>query len=206
MKKKDFEARVLAIWLRSRIPLTVAHVQHLTRASRERTKEWLDAMTIDGVLDVDVADEGEMIWSVRGAERPRSGPETIAEMERFEALASEVARAPGALAARAVGASLARRGPEEKSVVASGVLSLVLGPFGWLYAAPLREAVPGVAIYVGLCSLLPHFLLVPLLGIAAPISGVAGVYYAWRHNQTGERSGLFSDKAGDRTKTRRHRG
>ena len=80
------------------------------------------------------------------------------------------------------------------------MLSLVLGPLGWLYAAPLREAVPGVAIYVGLCSLLPHFLLVPLLGIAAPVSGVAGVYYAWRHNQTGERTGLFSDKASGKTK------
>jgi hypothetical protein len=205
IKKKDFEARVLAVWLRSRIPLTVAHVQHLTGASRARTKEWLDAMTVEGVLDVDVADEGEMIWSVRGAERPRSGPETIAEMERFETLASELARAPGALVARALGASLARRGPEEKSVVASGVLSLVLGPLGWLYAAPLREAVPGVAIYVGLCSLLPHFLLVPLLGIAAPVSGVAGLYYAWRHNQTGERTGLFSDnkkKRGDKAHDR----
>ena len=28
----------------------------------------------------------------------------------------------------------------------------------------------------------------------APISGLAGVYYAWRHNQTGERTGLFSDR------------
>jgi hypothetical protein len=202
MKKKDFEARVLAIWLRSRVPLTVAHVQHLTGASRDRTKEWLDAMTVDGVVDVEVADDGEMIWSVRGAARPRSGPETIAEMERFEALASEGARAPKALAARAVGAALTRQGQgsDEKSVVASGVLSAVLGPLGWLYAAPLREAVPGVAIYVGLCALLPHFLLIPLLGIAAPVSGIAGVYYAWRHNQTGERTGLFSDKASEKTK------
>jgi len=149
---------------------------------------------VDGVLDVDVAEEGEMIWSVRGAERPRSGPEIGPHGTGKTSLASEVARAPKALAARAVGAALARQGSDEKSVVASGVLSLLLGPFGWLYAAPLREAVPGVAIYVGLCSLLPHFLLVPLLGIAAPISGVAGVYYAWRHNQTGERTGLFSDK------------
>lgn len=207
MKKKDFEARVLAIWLRSRVPLTVAHVQHLTGASRDRTKQWLDAMTVEGGLDVDVADSGEMIWSVRGAERPRSGPETIAEMERLEALATEVARAPTSLAARAAGVGLARRSGQEssvaKSVAASGVLSLLLGPLGWLYAAPLREAVPGVAVYVGLCSFLPHFLLVPLLGIAAPVSGVAGVYYAWRHNQTGERTGLFSDnknrnKRGDR--------
>jgi hypothetical protein len=79
-------------------------------------------------------------------------------------------------------------------VAASGVLSLLLGPFGWMYAAPLREAVPGMAFYAGLLWALPHVLLVPLLGVVAPISGAAGVYYAWRHNQTGERTGLFSDK------------
>jgi len=39
MKKKDFEARVLEIWLRSRGPLTLVHVQHLTGAARDRTKE-----------------------------------------------------------------------------------------------------------------------------------------------------------------------
>jgi hypothetical protein len=77
--------------------------------------------------------------------------------------------------------------------MASGVLSLVLGPLGWLYAAPLREAVPGAAAYIGLVSFLPHFLLVPLLGVLMPISGAAGVYYAWRHNQIGARAGLFSD-------------
>jgi len=43
-------------------------------------------------------------------------------------------------------------------------------------------------------SIVPHVLLVPLLGILAPLSGAAGVYYAWRYNQTGERTGLFSDK------------
>ncbi len=197
MKQKDFEARVLAIWLRSRVPLTLVHIQHLTGAGRAKSKQWLDGMTVGGVLDVEVTDDGEMLWTVRGAERPRSGPETIAELERLDALTTEVARVPRALA-RAAGAvgggALARQGGDAKSVVASGVLSAVLGPLGWLYAAPLREAVPGAAVFIGLCSFLPHFLLVPVLGVLAPISGVAGVYYAWRHNQTGERTGLFSDK------------
>jgi len=196
MKAKDFEARVLAIWLRSRVPLTLAHVQHLTRESRARCKQYLDEMTVAGLLDVDVADDGEMIWTVRGAERPASGAQTVAELEKLEALTAEVARASGtAMIGRvAVGAALAQRGGDQKSVVGSGVLSLVLGPLGWLYAAPLREAVPGVAIYVGLCSLLPHVLLTPLLGILAPLSGAAGIYYAWRHNQTGERTSLFGGK------------
>ncbi len=196
MKQKDFEARLLGIWLRSRVPLTLAHVQHLVGTSRDETKKLLDGMTVGGLLDADVADDGEMIWSVRGAARPRSGPETVAELEKLGALAAEVGTASKAVArlARAGATGLATRGGDEKSIVASGGLSLVLGPLGWLYAAPLREAVPGVAIYVGLCALLPSFLLMPALGVIAPISGLAGVYYAWRHNQTGERTGLFSDR------------
>lgn len=194
MKAKDFEAKVLAIWLRSRVPLTLAHVQHLTRESRAKCKQYLDELTVAGQLEMDVSDDGEMIWTVRGAARPRSGAQTVAEWERLETLTREVASAPTALAVRALGGGLVRSAGEKKSVVASGALSLVLGPLGWLYAAPLREAVPGAAVYVGLFSLLPHVLLVPLLGVLMPISGVAGVYYAWRHNQTGERTGLFSDR------------
>jgi hypothetical protein len=196
MKAKDFEARLLAIWLRSRVPLTLAHVQHLTGESRARSKQYLDELTVAGQLDADVADDGEMIWSVRGAARPASGAQTVAELEKLEALTAEVASASGKgmIARAAVSSALAQRGGDQKSLVGSGVLSLVLGPLGWLYAAPLREAVPGVAIYLGVCALLPHVLLTPLLGILAPLSGAAGIYYAWRHNQTGERTSLFGGK------------
>jgi hypothetical protein len=151
------------------------------------------------VLGAEIADDGEMIWSVLGAERPRSGPATVAELEKMRALTGEVAVGSRALARAATGTrALSGRGGDEKSVVASGGLSLVLGPLGWLYAAPLREAIPGVALYVGLCALLPTFLLAPLLGVLAPVSGLAGVYYAIRHNQTGERTGLFSDRKKNR--------
>ena len=196
MKRKAFEAKVLGIWMRSRVPLTLAHVQHLTTASRAESKRWLDAMTIDGLLEVNVADDGEMVWTVRGADRPRVGAETVAELERLEHLSAEVRGAPRALAQLSRAAGLTTRaGSDEKSVVASGALSLFLGPLGWLYAAPLKEAVPGVLLSVLATSFVPHFLLLPLLGILAPLSGAAGIYYAWRYNQTGERTGLFSDKA-----------
>jgi hypothetical protein len=200
-----FEKRVLEIWVRTRISLTAAHVQHLTGAPRDKVGRWLDAMTAAGVLDVDVDDEGEMKWKVRGAERAANGPATIAELEKLERLTAEVGGATRALAASARGVlagvsrggALARPGGEHKSVIASGALSLFFGPLGWLYAAPLREAVPGAVVFGLAASILPHFLLAPLLGIAFPLSGLAGVYYAWRHNQTGERTGLFSDRKGD---------
>src|ERR1044071_6289148 len=146
MKAKEFEARVLAIWLRSRVPLTLVHVQHLTGEARERCKQGRDAMTVPGVLDLDVSDDGERIGTVRGAERPASGARTVAEFEKLETLKAEVASAsPKAMIARAAMASaLAQRGGgDQKSVVGSGVLSLFLGPVGWIYAAPLREAIPG---------------------------------------------------------------
>src|SRR5688572_8490135 len=98
MNQQGFEKRVLEIWMRSRVPLTKAHVQHLTGAPRAKVEKWLDAMTVAGALDADVSDDGEMIWSVRGAERSRSGPETVAELERLERLTAEVDGATGALA------------------------------------------------------------------------------------------------------------
>ena len=55
------------------------------------------------------------------------------------------------------------------------------------------KPVPGAIAFAAAAALLPGFLLMPLLGIAAPLSGLAGLYYAWRHNQTGQRTGLFSD-------------
>jgi hypothetical protein len=204
MRRKDFEKAVLAVWLRSRVPLSLAHVQHLTGAGRNECKSWLDALTVDGLLDVVVTDDGEMIWSVRGAERPREGAVTIAELERLERLTADVRTgAPRALVRAARSTALAVPHDDHKSVVASGVLSLVLGPMGWLYAAPLREALPGVLLYVLAASLLPHALLMPLIGIIAPLSSGAGIYYAWRHNQTGERTGLFSDKEKEREKKKR---
>jgi hypothetical protein len=197
MKQPDFEKRVLEIWVRSRVPLTAAHVQHLTGAPRAKVKKWLDAMAIEGALDVDVDDDGEMTWKVRGAERAASGPATVAELERYERLASEVGvrGAERALSRGARETGVARsNGAERKSVVASGVLSLVLGPFGWLYAAPLRESVPAVIVMCLAASFVPRLLLTPVLFILAPLSGLAGVYYALRHNQAGERTGLFSDR------------
>lgn len=196
MNQKDFEARVLEIWMRTRIPLTQPTVQHLTGGSRQKVKAWLDAMVVESVLEADVDPAGEMIYTVRGAERPRSGPETVAEMERMDKLGAAAGSATRALAfAARTGGGMLRRGEgDEKSVIASGALSFFLGPVGWLYAAPLKEAVPAIAIWVAAYHFLPAFLLLPLLGIAAPAAGLAGVYYAWRHNQTGKRTGLFTDK------------
>ena len=74
--------------------------------------------------------------------------------------------------------------------MAAGALSFFLGPFGWLYAAPLKEAAPAIVVFLILCKLLPAMLLYPLLGLLMPLSALAGVSYAWLYNRQGGRASL----------------
>lgn len=83
----------------------------------------------------------------------------------------------------------------EKSWVKSGVASLLLGPLGWLYAGSFREAVPASAAWLAFgalaSKLIPMFLLMPVLMVVMPLSGIAGVVYALQHNRKGSRQRLF---------------
>ncbi len=90
---------------------------------------------------------------------------------------------------------LAKKG--EKSWIKSGIASMLLGPLGWLYAGSLREAVPASAAYLlfaFLVTKLPVFLLWPVMMVALPLSGIAGVVYALQYNKTGSRQRLWGDK------------
>ncbi len=83
----------------------------------------------------------------------------------------------------------------DKSWLASGGASLLLGPVGWLYAGSLREAVPASAAWVAFAALaskfVPLFLLLPVLLVAMPLSAIAGVVYALQYNRAGSRQRLF---------------
>jgi len=83
----------------------------------------------------------------------------------------------------------------EKSWIKSGLASTLLGPLGWLYAGSLREAIPASAAWVVLAmiasKILPLFLLMPVMLVAFPLSGIAGVVYALQYNRTGSRQRLF---------------
>lgn len=86
----------------------------------------------------------------------------------------------------------------DKSWVKSGLASTVLGPVGWLYAGSLREAIPGAAAWIAfavLAAKLPWILLFPVLLVAMPLSGIAGLLYAVQYNRKGSRQRLFGDKA-----------
>jgi hypothetical protein len=86
----------------------------------------------------------------------------------------------------------------EKSWVTSGIASLLLGPLGWLYAGSLREAIPASAAWLAFGALaskiIPMFLLMPVLMVALPLSGIAGVVYALQYNRKGGRQRLFDKK------------
>jgi hypothetical protein len=81
----------------------------------------------------------------------------------------------------------------DKSLLLSSALSLFFGPLGWLYAGSFREAIPASAAFLLLVYLLPWFLMYPVLALAMPISGIAGLVYAWQHNRNDERGPLFLD-------------
>jgi hypothetical protein len=86
-------------------------------------------------------------------------------------------------------------GKGEKSWIKSGVASMLLGPLGWLYAGSWREAVPASALWIVAGTLaskiLPTFLLMPVLMVVLPLSGIAGVVYALQYNRKGSRQRLF---------------
>lgn len=197
MTQDDFEAAVLELWTKTRVPLTRANVVSYTKVPRTKAERWLDEMVKARVLDLESDADGELLWEVRGSRRPSSGAETIGEVERKERLSSEVDRltSGASLALRAAGLSKPTQGGQKKSMLASGALSFFFGPIGWIYAAPLKEALPAIIIYVIVCSVLPNFLLIYVLGLVNGLSGLAGALYAWSYNHSGERAPLFGKAA-----------
>ena len=161
----------------------------------------LDEMVGTGVLEVDSDEVGELQWTVLGAERSRTGTTSVADLKKLDGLRSSLpsslpisSMALARVATRALsgrsGAALSAHGTEEKSIVASAALGFFLGRIGWLYAAPLKDALPAVVVTLLAMMILPHVLLLPLLGIAAPLSALAAAFYAWQHNSAGHRVSL----------------
>ncbi len=113
MNREQCETSVLELWVSTRIPLSRAHLQYHTGLSRQRLTRWLDELTDEGVMECDVDDAGEMLWSIPGAARSTAGPRTFAE---FEQRGERGGGGPGpAGAGRQKGAANARRNGGERS-------------------------------------------------------------------------------------------
>ena len=198
MNQESFEAKILQLWMTTRVPFTRANLQFATGAPRKKMETWLRNLVVDGVLDADVDDAGEMVCSLRGANRPQTGAESPAELDKLSRLRGEVQASSAAQAVTALvlgqgqrRAPLVPGGDNQKSLVASGLLSFFFGPVGWLYAGHWKEALPAAGVLILLKYLLPSFLLLPLLGIVGPVSAGIGVLYAWMYNRKGERQKLL---------------
>jgi hypothetical protein len=191
MKQPDFEQSVLTLWMTTRVPLTRANVQFYTGADRRQMERWLDEMLKAGALEFDSDDAGEILYTVPGADRPSDGPTNLAAAKKLDELRKQLPQKSLAKRGDSVSSLLrSGMGGRERSLVASGALSFFLGPLGWLYAAPLKEAAPAIVVFLLLVKLIPAILLYPLLGILMPVSALAGVSYAWLYNRKGERTSL----------------
>lgn len=112
---------------------------------------------------------------------------------RFETLKADVKRAQDTaeLALEVAGIKTPTRKLGKKSMALSGLLSLVLGPFGWLYAAPLKEALPVALAYALILYFTPSLLFLFIAGAINVVSAIAGLLYAWGFNSAGKRVPLF---------------
>ena len=199
MNQHEFETAVMRMWTTTRIPLSRVNVQVYTSAPRDRIEKWMNELATAGIVEHDSDDDGEVLWTVRGAKRSTTGPRSIDELERLGRLTREVAAesssrplAPVKLTSRIASEPTVH---DEKSLIASGALSFVFGPVGWLYAAPLKDAVVaivGLSVAASvLTAILPYTLVASLFGVVSPLSAVAGVIYAHRYNKTGRRASML---------------
>jgi len=143
----------------------------------------------DQAEKAEVRKQQQALVAPKPSARPRSKIDQVDDLGSALELAGK---------ANQVKQELAKKpGKGEKSWIKSGVASMALGPIGWLYAGSLREAVPAAAAWVALITLaskiLPMVLLMPVLMVALPLSGIAGVVYALQYNRNGARQRLFGD-------------
>lgn len=221
MNLKEFEQTVLELARTTRVPLTKTNIVFYTGTKDRQAEKWLDHMAGEGLLDFDSDDDGEMIYTVRGSKRPADGATELRRCSacgrasaaggrctrcgqnldpRLRALSQELGRAQTAISLFR-GKDLLRPPREgEKNLLSAGLWGL-LGPPGWLYAAPVREAAPAAVAFVLVFLLIPKvlwpmllFTLLPIL----PVSALIGVLYAWKYNRAGHRSGLLTDDSSSR--------
>lgn len=216
VKPKDFEQAVLELAMTTRVPLTRANIAFYTGASAKQADKWLDVMVREGLIEFDSDDNGDLLYTVTGAQRPASGATQLTRCSacqkatgagsrctrcgrlldaHLRALKEEVERAGSALDLVRRGSDLMRVGhpqPGDKNLMIGGLLGL-LGPMGWFYSAPLKEAAVATLVFIIAAKAL-GFLFYPLLGMILPLSALLGAMYAWRYNRSGQRTSLFLEE------------
>lgn len=214
MKPHEFQQAVIEMWSSTLVPLTRTNLLYYTSVSIKQADKFLDEMITEGLLEFDNDHAGELVYTVRGANRPHTGPTTFIRCNACKAvtfsgkqctrcganlqatpLLSTALNAWGAQTALAAAKPFASglvqsaRGP--KSLVAGAALGL-LGPFGWMYAGAWKETIPASLV----CAILFGFLITTVsilsLGfILFPLSMVVGLLYTLAYNRSGKRQPLL---------------
>ena len=215
VKPSEFEQAILELAMTTRVPLTRANILFYTGVGTKQAEKWLDEMLGSGLIEFDSDDSGEIFYTVCGAKRPPGGATQLTRCSacrratgagtrctrcgqlldpQLRALRSDIERAGSALdlVRRGSGGLMAPPKEGDKNVAVAGLLGL-LGPMGWFYAAPLREAGLATAAFMLVYWLVPHLILYPLMTLLLPASALVGAAYAWKHNRSGRRSGLFTE-------------
>lgn len=202
------EARTLlrALWTRTRIPMNrgnaLAYGELILGLAPERMRPAIEELVADGTVIADgAADDALLLWP--GDNRPSLGPKTVQEAQTLERLNKE---ASVAVPTKTPQWMLAKREPDpvvidKKSVVASGALSFVFGPLGWLYAAPLKDVAVGFFAFSAITTIAALLLPGSLAGLVGALasfgSGVLGMSYAHQYNKRGKRTALLDAKTGE---------
>ncbi len=229
VKPKEFEQAVLELAMTTRVPLTRANIVFYSGVSAKQADKLLTEMVSDGLLEFDSDDNGDLLYTVTGGQRPKTGPTQLARCSacqratvagtrcsrcgrlmdaHLRALKEDVERGTSALDLVRRGSDLMRADGRvgDKNLVVAGLLGL-LGPLGWFYAAPIKEAAGATLLLLIAAKLLPALLFYPLMSLFVPLSALLGAMYAWRYNRTGQRSSLFLEEGGpdpDRSHDRPH--
>lgn len=179
--------------LRARLAALEAEVASDARAHQARKEQALAKVRAERArraAEQEAVREGQA-RAVRGSSARRRRDDDDGD----DPVTDAVARAAGDRLVKRARAELTRPTKEgEKSWLASGLLSMFFGPLGWLYAGSLREAIPASLAYLvagAILMKLPMLLLMPVMMVVMPISGIAGAVYAWQYNRNGHRTRLF---------------
>lgn len=90
MNRDEFEAKVLELWVKSRVPLTTANLQYVAGVPPRELKKWIDGLLKGGMLDVDIdSDESEIEYMIPGVPRSLSGPTDCEEYLKKRKLIDE---------------------------------------------------------------------------------------------------------------------
>src|SRR4051794_27677162 len=61
VNRAEFEHQVLTLWMTTRVPLTRANLQFVTKVERKQLERWLDEMLQSGTLEFDSDEKGELL-------------------------------------------------------------------------------------------------------------------------------------------------